>query len=254
MKISVLAGAVALALGTTAISEAASAGSLTVFDLGLANPSVSAPLLGPGMTITGVNNAPVVSGGGQNFGTIIGSNGSNQFGNSVTYTDGSVGWSPWGNGSSSNQWLSIGGSGGGTFNGAGAASATFSLASPSKSFEFVWGSSSVTNTVTLYDGNGHVVGSVVADGNSNLSIYDAANVLTSVYSNGNLSNNSGPGAIIDITSNVAFKTAVLSTNSGTGGFEVGGLVSAVPLPAALPLFGTVVAGFAFYGRRRRKTA
>lgn len=34
----------------------------------------------------------------------------------------------------------------------------------------------------------------------------------------------------------------------------GGIVSPAPLPAALPMFGAVVAGVAFWGRRRRKTA
>lgn len=253
MKKTAWIGAAVLALGTLTTAGAASATGLTVMDLGLANPNISAPLLGSGVTVTGVNNAPIVAGGGQNTGAIIGTNGANVFGNSTTYTDGSVGWDPFGTSGSTNQWLSIGGSGGGTFNNAGAASATFSLASASKSFEFVWGSSSVTNTVALYDGSGHLVGSVVADGNSNLDIYNSANVLTSVYSNANLGNNSGPGVVVDITSDVAFKTAVLSTNQGTGGFEIGG-VSAVPLPAALPLFGVALAGFAAYGRRRRKTA
>ncbi len=246
--------AAALALGSLALSGAANATGLSVFDLGTANPSTPAPLLGPGVTITAVNNAPVVSGGGQNVGSIVGTNGANQFGNSLTYTDGSVGWDPFGTGGSANQWLSIGGSSGGAFNGAGAASATFSMSSPVSSFEFVWGSPSSTNTVTLYDGQGNLVGSVSAAGNSTLDVYNSADVLTAVVSNANLYNGSGPGAIIDITSDAAFKTAVLSTNQGSGGFEIGGVVSPVPLPAALPLFGAAMAGLAVYGRRRRKVA
>lgn len=240
---------VAFAL-TLAAAGGASASSLTVLDLGSVDPSAPAFVLGNGITVTAVNNAPVVSGGGQNSGVILGSNGSNQFGNSQTYTDGSVGWDPFGNGISTNRWLSIGGSSGNSLiAGVSNSSITLSFTQSPTSLQFVWGSSSGTNTVSLYNQSA-LIGTVTADGSSNLYIDGST---TAAISNANLDNNSGPGALIRINSSQVITSAVLSTSSGVGGFEVGN-ITAVPIPGALLLFGSGLTALAGVGAARRRTA
>jgi hypothetical protein len=244
-----------LAVGVVAtsmlvLSGVAHAATISVVDLGQTDPSQPAPLFGQDVIVTDVNNAPIVIGGGVNEGLILGSNGSNSFNNAANYTDGTVGWDPFGVDDSSNSWLSIGGSSGSPVAGNGDSYATLSFTGLRNSLSFVWGSPSGINTVSLYDANGDLLGSVVSDGNSDLVAYDQnGNVTDSITSDPLLGNTSDPGAIVDITSNVAFSSAVLSDTSG--GFEIGG-VSAVPLPGALPMFAGALAGLAMLGARSRK--
>lgn len=242
-------GAAALGLFALTSSHPVHAATLEVFDLGTVNPAKHDALLGKGVKLSAVDDAPIVSGGGVNSGTIIGSNDHNKVGNSKTYTDGTVGWDPFGT-NSSNRWLSIGGSSGDAFNGAATASATFTFTKPETKLTFVWGSPSSSNTVSLYAANGSLIGTVSANGNSQLFIDGAS---AAAITNANLANTSNPGAIVEIMSKVAFTKAVFSTANGQGGFEVGG-VSAVPLPAALPLFASAIGGLGFLGvRRKRRT-
>jgi hypothetical protein len=245
--ISRMATVAAVGLLSFAGASANAAAVLSVSELGIASNTAVVPLLGSGVSITDLNNAPIVNGGGVNNGSIVSFNLTGlPSGLGGQYSDGSTGWNPFGvNGAS--QWLSIGGSGGGTFNSSATAYATFSFASPQTSFSFVWGSSSVTNTVTLFDANGISLGTVSANGGSQLFIDGSS---TPALSTSDLANVSSAGPIIDISSSVAFKTAVLSTDYGTGGFEVGG-VSAVPLPAAFPLFGAALMGLGGLGLRKK---
>lgn len=59
---------------------------------------------------------------------------------------------------------------------------------------------------------------------------------------------------LDQASYLTLQDAVLSGNENIGATLLGVNVSAVPLPAALPLFGAAVMGFAAWGRRRAKKA
>ena len=225
-----------VALVAAAAVSSANASTLTLTDLGTVNPAANNPLLTSNVTITSVNNAPVVLGTTIQYAGIPNSG-------SVTYTDGSVGWNPFGSGDSTNQWISIGGAGGNTLINGAWSSATFTLAAPETAFTFVWGSPSSTNTVSLYsgaNGTGTLIGSATVNDLDNLGF-------------SNTGNTTDPGAIIEVTSSQAFQSAVLSTAPGNGGFEVGG-VSAVPLPGTLSMFAGALAGLGFLARRRKAKA
>ncbi len=240
------------AVATTVISMsgAANAATLTVTDLGAANPSATYPLLSANSNVIGVDNAPIVVGGGFNNGTIVGTNGSNPFNDSATYTDGTTGWNPFGTGSN-NSWISIGGQGGTSFNGNGYAQLDLYYQVPQYSLQFVWGSPSYNNGVTLYDSGFNAVGSVQQTGSSGaFDIFDGAGNYVSTFIDANLQDTGGPGQIINIATDNPFAYAVLSSGDGFGGFEVGG-ISAVPLPGAMPMFGAALLGLGLLSRRRK---
>ncbi|HIJ63151.1 MAG TPA: hypothetical protein HPQ04_10715 [Rhodospirillaceae bacterium] len=145
-------------------------------------------------------------------------------------------------------WISIGGA-------SGTASVDFSFSTPNTtSMSFVWGSPSNTNLITFMNGNttiGQVkalegtsqgVELLSADGTSNNFNVQVANLANSQSSG-------QTGYKITITSSQAFTDAIF-TNSA-GGFEISG-VSAVPIPAALPMFGAALIGLGGLAHRRAK--
>lgn len=243
-----LLGAVATTL--IGLSGAANAATLTVTDLGTANPSATYPLLSANSLVLGVNNAPIVFGGGDNNGTIQGTNGSNAFNDSTTYTDGTTGWNPFGT-NSQNYWISIAGEGGVGFDNAGASSVTLGFQSPQYSLQFVWGSPSYNNSVALYDSGFNLLGTVQQTGSSGaLDVFDGSGNYLTTFDDANLQDTDSPGQIIKIASDNPFAYAVLTSPDNTGGFEVGG-ISAVPLPGAMPMFGAALLGLGLLSRRRK---
>jgi hypothetical protein len=248
MNKNTLFGAGVFALAALSIVGLAHAETISITDLGTVNPANGAAPVGSGITVSNVNNAPEVVGS-----SIVGGNPSvnplvtNPFG-ATNYTDGTVGWNPFGGGT--NTWISIGGANGTALGGASEASITFSFTSPTNILQFVWGSSSATNEVALYSGTGALLGTITADGSDNLDVaYSQGGATASVFYNANLANVTSAGPLIDIASTTAIAKAVFTDSSG--GFEIG-QVSSVPLPAALPLFGSAVLAAAGWARRRRK--
>ncbi|HVI52543.1 MAG TPA: VPLPA-CTERM sorting domain-containing protein [Candidatus Sulfotelmatobacter sp.] len=226
------------------------ASTISLVDLGTADISTTHRLMSGNITITNDVDAPVVQGGK----IIADTNRSN----------GTIGWNPLGTtASSSSQWISIGGVNG-TASGGGSSYVTLTLNEPETAIKFIWGSPSATNTVSLYsgaNGTGQLLGTVTANGDGTFTIvsYDSKNknkATTTTFSAANLANVTSTGALVSITSTTAFKSAVFSTQAGSGGFEIS-RISAVPLPAALPLFGSALIGLGALARRRiksRKTA
>lgn len=230
----VFAAAALCWLASSGVS-AADAAILSVTDYGTV--SAASNILFNGVTVVGADNTQTVQGGTTNNGKIL----------APTYTNAnaqsSSGWNPYGSGGT---WLSIGGSGG-TDKAGKASSITFSL--NSKGIQFVWGSPSATNTVTLYGNNQSLLGTVTASGGSSLSWSDGNGKHS--LSNANLVNTSSAGPLIGILSDVVIKQAVFSTAAGSGGFEIA-RVSAVPLPATLPLMGAALFGLGALGRMRAR--
>lgn len=239
------------AVATTALSISGAANAaITISDLGQANPNTVYPLFSDNILVTSVNNAPIVSGGGFNDGVIIGTNGSNQFFDSPTYTDGTTGWNPFG-AYSNNQWVSIGGSTGNSIGQVGSSSLAFSVSQPQYALTFVWGSPNWSNNISLYDSVGSLIGSVQHNGvDGELDIYDGSGNYVSTFSDANIQNTGVPGEIIKISTTNPFASAVLSVADDGGGLEVGG-VSAVPLPGAMPMFGAALLGLGLLARRRK---
>jgi hypothetical protein len=243
MKLRLLIAASAVSLLAATAAEATTVGDVTVTDVGTANVNGNYTLL---------NNVSVIAGSSVNSPVVVGTT---IVPNTTTLGSGDVGWNPFGNNGNSSQWLSIGGAGG-TNSLGGNSSIAFSVNGNQNTFSLIWGSPSVTNVISLYGAGNVLLGTVSADGNGNLDISSNGN--NGVLSNPsspvnvawNLSNTTGPGAIIDIQSALAIKEVVLTTSAGSGGFEVGG-ISAVPIPGALPLFGSALLGIAAFGRRRR---
>jgi hypothetical protein len=207
---------------------------ITVSELGVASANtVNTSVLGAGVSsITNIIDAPTVLGS-----TIVANNGGT-----------GIGWNPYGNSNTTAYWLSIGGASSGSYS-----AATFNFTNSVGALAFDWGSSSVTNTVTLWsglNGTGTVLGTVSADGGANLFVNG-----TFALNSADLDNQQIPGAIIKISSSQSFQSAVFSTDANSGGFEIGP-VSAVPLPGALSLFGMGLAGLGVLGgwrKARRKT-
>lgn len=248
MMKNLILGAVATTVIT--LSGAAHAATLTVTDLGAANPNATYPLLSANAFVLGVNNAPIVFGGGYNDGAIQGSNGNNDFNNAANYTDGTTGWNPFGT-NSQNYWISIAGQGGASFDNAGASSLTLAYQIPQYSLQFVWGSPSYNNSVTLYDSAFNAVGTVQQTGSSGaFDLFDGAGNYVSTFIDANLQDTGNPGQIINIATDNPFSYAVLASPDNTGGFEVGG-ISAVPLPGAMPMFGAAILGLGLLSRRRK---
>ncbi len=239
------------AVATTALTLGGAANAaITVTDLGQANPNTTYALMSANALVLGVNNAPIVFGGGDNNGTIQGDNGNNAFNDSTTYTDGTTGWNPFGT-NSQNYWISIAGQGGVGFDNAGASSVTLGFQNPQYSLQFVWGSPSYNNSVTLYDSSFTAIGTVQQTGGSgSLDVFDGGNNYVTTFDDANLQNTDSPGQIINIASDNPFAYAVLTSPDNTGGFEVGG-ISAVPLPGAMPMFGAALLGLGMMARRRK---
>ena len=124
--------------------------------------------------------------------------------------------------------------------GKGTATATFdfSLAQPAHYFGFEWNDASSGDTVTFYG----------VDDKTILAVVDGTDLMGKSKDGSYYAN---------FTSNLPIGKIVLSaTGSGLGNkFEVNCVtVSAVPVPAALPLFGAAVAGLGAMGKRRRRKA
>ena len=197
------------------------------------SPNTSGALLGSGVSLGAVINAPKSTG--------------------ANSSDPS-GWDPWGSTDTNSQWLSVGGCCGGT------SSAIFNVSGPAaNNFSLLWGSPNSDNTITLWseaNGNGTKVATVTfVDG-------------VGFYVDGVLSaqpygpNTTDPGYIESIfTSTTLFESAVLTND--IGGFEVAdvsaayiqtGLQSETPLPATLPLFATGLGSLGLLGWRRKRKA
>ena len=117
--LSVLVASIGFATGR------ASAETITLSNLGTVPPTTDGVLLGPGVFLTGSNNAPQSTG--------------------ADASDPS-GWDPWGSADTTSQWLSVGGCCGGS-----GSFATFSFAETNV-FTLLWGSPNSDNTITLYSG------------------------------------------------------------------------------------------------------
>jgi hypothetical protein len=159
----------------------------------------------------------------------------------VTGGDTGSNWNPYGSNATSYHWLGMGYNNNGD-------TATFSYNAPETTLSLLWGSPSATNEIQLYTAQGALIGTVSANGNGQLLVN--GNV---VISNANLDNVQSAGSMISITSSVGFEKAVFTTAAGYGGFEVA-QVSAVPVPGALPLFGSALVGIGVMARRRAKKA
>ncbi len=195
------------------------------------SPNTSRLLIGSGVTLGAVNNAPESTGANPSD---------------------PLGWDPWGSTDTNSQWLSVGGCCGGT------SSAIFNVSGPAaNNFSLLWGSPNSDNTITLWSGaNG--TGTEVAT----VTFVDGIGF----YVDGVLSaqpygpNTTGSGYIESIfTSTTLFESAVLTND--IGGFEVAdvsasylqtGLQSETPLPATLPLFATGLGGLGLLGWRRKR--
>ena len=196
------------------------------------SPNTSGALLGSGVSLGAVNNAP----------QSIGANPSDP-----------LGWDPWGSTDTNSNWLSVGGCCGTT------SSAIFNVIGPANNFSLLWGSPNSDNTVTLYseaDGKGSVVATVTfVDGVG----YKVDGALSGAFYGPNTTD---PGYIESIfTSATLFASAVLTND--IGGFEVADVsanfiqtgLSGTPLPAALPLFASGLGALGLLGwRRKRKVA
>ncbi len=221
MNFRILVAVSAVALSVASFGQA-SAATLTVTDLGTATESSLSSALNSNVAVLAINPNALPS--------------------NVSYYTGSgtgseQGWNPIGPNSPSS-WLSLN-VGSSTPQGGSNWTASFSLANKSATtFDIVWGSPSVGNSVTLVS-NGTAIGTV-----------DLSSVDQNNNSIGSFPNAQIPGQLYQITSSTAFNSVVLGNQTG-GGFELATNVSAVPLPAALPLFGSALGGIVAFARRRR---
>ena len=208
---------VSLAVALAGISGQASAASLTVTDAGTATPALLAT--GSNVGVLAINPAAIPAG-------------------ITVYTGVGNGWDPFGL-SDNSTWYSI--------NDAGHATATaFNLTAPATTFNLAWGSPSVGNSVTLWSGaNG--TGNILGTGDLSTTFANLSETI------GDFPNQQIAGQLVSISSSDAFASVVFGNGAG-GGFEFATNVSAVPLPAALPLFGAALMGLGGIGLRKRKAA
>ena len=219
--LSVLVASIGFAAGR------ASADTIKLTNLGTVSPTTDGVLLGPGVFLTGSNNAPQSTG--------------------ADVSDPS-GWDPWGSGDTTSRWLSVGGCCGGS-----GSFATFSFAATNV-FTLLWGSPNSDNTITLYSGaNG--TGSSLAtisfeDGSG---YYVGPTLTTTPYG----ANTTGPGDIISIDSSELFQSAILTND--IGGFEVADISAvdpngdlASPLPSTWTMLIAGFVGFGFFAYRGSK--
>jgi hypothetical protein len=220
MNFRTLIAASAVALSLAAHGQA-SAATITVTDLGTATESSLSGALNSSVAVLAINPNALPS----NVSYYTGSG-----------TGGEQGWNPLGPNSPSS-WLSL--------NAVSSTSqgnnwtASFSLANKTATtFDIVWGSPSGGNSVTLLS-KGTAVGTV------NLSSVDQNQNSIGSFPNAQIA-----GQFYQISSSTAFDTVVFGNQTG-GGFELATNVSAVPLPAALPMFGAALAGMGAFARRRK---
>jgi hypothetical protein len=232
-----------ISVSALSAAHAGPIGNLTVTDIGSANSMTTYPLLTDATIVSSIN-APIAIGTSLSTGTTKDGNGT-------------LGWNPLGNGSNPSQWLSIGGANG-TSSIGGESSAILTMVVPESVFSLIWGSSSVTNTISLFsgtNGTGTLLGTVTATGGSTLDI--VSNGASGVLTDTNLINSTGPGAIIDIASTIPIGSVELTTQAGDGGFEIAGISGKpVPLPATLYFLtpGLLALGFIVNQRRRKARA
>ena len=133
------------------------------------------------------------------------------------------------------EYLSIGADNGQGKSGAG--EATFTMSHAAHYFGFLWGSVDTYNSLSFYDKLGNKIAS-----------FTGADMPTD-----NGAQNSTGTFYANFTSSVAIWKVVMTSTANA--FEVDNIaISAVPLPAALPLFGAALAGMGVMGRRRRAKA
>jgi len=125
--------------------------------------------------------------------------------------------------------------------------ATFTLTNGASAFGIEWGSVDLSNSLSFYGKQGQLLGTVTGQ--------DIVNSLANVNTTGGPGSgtNWGPGGTI--FANIGSSAQIYSVVAGSGqnSFEIGN-VSAVPLPAALPLFGAALAGLGAFGFARRRKA
>lgn len=124
--------------------------------------------------------------------------------------------------------------------------ATLTLNAPSTYLGVLWGSVDTDpgrNLITLYNGS-TVVGTVQGS--------DLAALLPDLITGGGANWFYQGTVYANITSSVAFNKVVFSDIPGSNAFELDNVaVSAVPLPAALPLFASGVLGLGAWSRWRK---
>jgi len=126
----------------------------------------------------------------------------------------------------------------------GAANATYGISSAATSFEILWGSPDDYNTANFYKG-------------INLAYSLNGNQLA-CYSGGcKVGDNRIGWADVTFSFNAGDVSSVVLVDSGQAAFEYGlntaGIIPGpTPLPAALPLFGTVLGGGLLFGRLRKR--
>jgi hypothetical protein len=119
----------------------------------------------------------------------------------------------------------------------GGGSATITLAHAATNLGLLWGSVDRYNSISFLDGADNVLATFTGD---DFAVNDGNQSLAGTY-------------YANISSDVAFLKVILTSASNS--FEVDNIaISAVPLPAALPLFGAALAGMGVVGRKRRKAA
>jgi hypothetical protein len=119
----------------------------------------------------------------------------------------------------------------------GGGTATITLAHAATNLGLLWGSVDRYNTISFLDGADNVLATFTGN---DFAVNNGDQSLAGTY-------------YANISSDIAFLKVVLTSTSNS--FEVDNIaISAVPLPAALPLFGAALAGMSFVGRKRRKAA
>jgi len=124
----------------------------------------------------------------------------------------------------------------------GGGSATFSLTQGASAFALEWGSVDPSNSLSFYGKNGNLLGTVTG---TNI-VATLAGVNTTGGPGSGTNWNPGGTIYANIVSSAPIFSVVIG--SGQNSFELGpAAISAVPLPAALPLFAAALAGIGGLG-------